>query len=226
MGESNHPMIFAYKFLNYSSYFMSTAEALHGQVVADLGCGMHLDSHILLDIIGARGHIAIEPWNINEFYQHLTTEPQGAEQTNKIIRNMRAYIADIQKYDQQQVMYLQERMRQHLSGQAGSIRTALVAEDMLSALRRLPDASVSVLASGIDRCMIGSDRYAALVEKEIVRVLHPQGALVGMNTRLLPEALQKDGQASDDDFTLFRPARVPRAQGMAASRPVQLSLFQ
>jgi hypothetical protein len=50
-----------------------------------------------------------------------------------------------------------------------------VSQDMLTFLQRLPDNSVSILTSGIDDCVLPNDDYRYAVEKEIKRVLDPNG---------------------------------------------------
>lgn len=59
------------------------------------------------------------------------------------------------------------------------IPVAIVEEDMLSFLKRLPDNSVSVLNAGIDKIVMPDLRYRNSVAKEIIRVLNPQGGYVG-----------------------------------------------
>lgn len=63
------------------------------------------------------------------------------------------------------------------------IPVAIAPEDMLTFLRRLPDHSVSVFASGIDSLII-PQKYLREVTKEIERVLHPDGAFI-MNESVL-----------------------------------------
>ena len=60
---------------------------------------------------------------------------------------------------------------------AKHLKIAVVREDMLTFLKRLPDNSVSILVSGID-CMIIEEEYGELVAAEIERVLDPNGAFV------------------------------------------------
>ena len=57
------------------------------------------------------------------------------------------------------------------------IPSAVVPEDMLSFLKRLPDDSVSVMCSGIDECIL-KPAYANEVRKETLRVLSPDGGLL------------------------------------------------
>jgi predicted methyltransferase len=62
-----------------------------------------------------------------------------------------------------------------------SIPSAVVAEDMLAFLRRLPDSSVNITAFSIDQFVLSPRRvgkdYLVNLYKEIHRVLHPEGAL-------------------------------------------------
>lgn len=54
----------------------------------------------------------------------------------------------------------------------------VVAEDMLTFLRRLPDNSVSIFASGIDKHIIRDPDYKKAVSREIRRVTSHDGAVV------------------------------------------------
>ncbi len=56
---------------------------------------------------------------------------------------------------------------------------------MLTFLRRLPDDSVSVWASGIDSHIITREE-SRRVSREIERVLHPSGALICTEGTMLP----------------------------------------
>jgi hypothetical protein len=56
---------------------------------------------------------------------------------------------------------------------------AVVKEDMLNFLRRLPGDSVSLLCSGIDGDIIPEMDYREATAREIARVLDPEGVYVG-----------------------------------------------
>lgn len=60
-----------------------------------------------------------------------------------------------------------------------SIPFTIVVEDMLSFLKRIPDSSVSIICSGIDRDVISDDKYREGVEKEVVRVMDKKGVYIG-----------------------------------------------
>ncbi|MCB0328643.1 MAG: hypothetical protein KDD70_03235 [Bdellovibrionales bacterium] len=53
----------------------------------------------------------------------------------------------------------------------GQPRASVVASDMLSHLKTIPDNSCHVLACGIENCILPDDDYKSRVEREIVRVL-------------------------------------------------------
>lgn len=66
---------------------------------------------------------------------------------------------------------------------------SIVQDDMLKFLKRLPEGSVSILASGIDAIIFESD-YLHAVEKEISRVLDPKGVFIRQShTHLSPTDL-------------------------------------
>ena len=75
-----------------------------------------------------------------------------------------------------------DRMFQKLN----KIPVAVVEEDMLSFLKRLPPNSVSIWCSGIDINILPDPNYREAVSKEIVRVLHPRGAYVGQSKMSIP----------------------------------------
>ncbi len=85
-----------------------------------------------------------------------------------------------------------------------TIPTSLAPEGMLEFLRRLPDNSVSILASGIDVSII-NEGYADKVSNEILRVLHPQGAYVNNNAGILISEGMKvlKGRASTPTLSVF-----------------------
>jgi hypothetical protein len=58
------------------------------------------------------------------------------------------------------------------------IPPAILANDMLHVLRAIPNRAVSILAFGIDESIICSEEYTENMNKEIERVLHPDGAFI------------------------------------------------
>ena len=69
-----------------------------------------------------------------------------------------------------------------LRKKSARIPHTIVEADALSLLRRLPDRSVSLFASQLEGVM--KEEYRIDVEKEIQRVLHPQGAFIGYDSKL------------------------------------------
>ena len=199
---STHPKKFAWQFFSGSDYLVEAAKSFEGQVVVDLGAGENLDGYILANIAGANSYIAVEPWNIQELYRKMADQEKlkGDPELNKKIEKMHKFIGTIPSYDKDLVKRIQERMQAHLKGEFRTIPTSVAAEDILTFLRRLPTDSVSLLACGIDRCMIGNDEYAFQVEEEITRTLNPKGAYLGMCSRFQPSRLRKDEAASDKNF--------------------------
>ena len=55
---------------------------------------------------------------------------------------------------------------------------------MLSFLRDVPDQSASILACGIERCILPGDEYATEVEREIARCLSESGAFISAQSDL------------------------------------------
>lgn len=197
--KGGNPKQFAWRFFIGSDYMMEAIKCFEGQVVVDLGAGQSLDGYILLNIVGARADIIVEPWNMHKLYQKITDQEslRGTGELNKFIKRMYTFASTISAYDEETVKKLQQGIEEYFEKGAGKVPAALVAEDIVVALKRLPSDSVSVLACGMDRCMISDDVYTALVEEQIARVLHPQGAYLGMCSRFEPEGLRKDEKASD-----------------------------
>ena len=86
---------------------------------------------------------------------------------------------------------------------------SLALEDMLKFLHRVPDKSVSLLAAGIDRCMIPekwevksaphrvNGNYLDELSYQVKRVLHPQGMMLTWFTWLKPEGLYVESHLDD-----------------------------
>lgn len=76
------------------------------------------------------------------------------------------------------------------------IPATIISEDILSALKRFPSDSVSLLAAGLDIFILGTSvnninrdsnlRYVRKVEEEIKRVLSPKGAFISWYSDLHP----------------------------------------
>lgn len=65
-------------------------------------------------------------------------------------------------------------------------------DDMLSALQKIPDESVSVLACGIEDCILPDAGYKAAVEAEISRVLSETGVFASSHSDLHPKGLREE----------------------------------
>lgn len=192
----DYPKLFAWGFL-YTDYLIEAGKLWNGQVLVDLGCGRQLDGYIISKLAGARAYIAVDPYNLSRFYQRLTNEEEnnGADELNETIKKIRAAI-QTRGYDKVVVERLVQNIDNHLNRE--HIPVALVAEDMVSAMKRLPSDSVSIMTAGLDKCILWRDEYANLAEDEISRVLHPNGAYLAMSSRLNPAGLKKSDSFKDD----------------------------
>ena len=65
-------------------------------------------------------------------------------------------------------------------------------DDMLTGLRGIPDESVSVLACGIEDCILPDADYKAAVESEISRVLSETGVFASSHSDLHPKGLHEE----------------------------------
>jgi len=194
--------LFAWKFLTYTDYLVEAAKGFEEQIVIDLGCGKQLDSLIISYISGARGHIAVEPYNMDSLYKKLNSgKIIGDEEINKKVEKSKKFMGTLRGvYGEEQVKKVQDRIEKYLEEGIGKLPIALIAEEMLSALKRIPDNSSSLLVSGIDIGIIPNEEYAKQVQQQIVRVLSPKGVYLGMCSRFKLDNLQKDEKLSDSSF--------------------------
>ena len=65
-------------------------------------------------------------------------------------------------------------------------------DDMLTALRGIPDGSVSILACGIEDCILPDADYKAAVEAEIARALSETGVFASSHSDLHPKGLREE----------------------------------
>ncbi len=120
------------------------------QIVVDLGAGESYYLHNLASILGAKAYVGVEKYHANTLKENI-----GRSTPETIERDFDRGPANVEP-----------------------IPAAIESEDMLSFLRRLPDNSVSIFASGIDRNIICDNEYLQAVRDEIARVLHPEGAYI------------------------------------------------
>ena len=62
--------------------------------------------------------------------------------------------------------------------------------DMLEHLQREGDDLISIVACGIENCILPDERYKRKVEAEIIRTLHPEGVFISSHTDIDPRGLQ------------------------------------
>ncbi|MEI6660288.1 MAG: hypothetical protein WCK91_02600 [bacterium] len=135
-------------------------ESFRDQIVIDLAAGENLVSYRMADHARAKSFIAVEPAFYFNLYQNMFAllHPE--------IKDERGFPEPQEKREQQYRTL-------------NKIPVAIVAEDMLSFLKRLPANSVSIWCSGIDNFVIPDQQYKDDVAKEILRVLHPDGSYIG-----------------------------------------------
>ena len=201
---NDNPKLFSWGFLKYTDYLMEAAKYFEDQVVVDLGVGRHLDGYALAHVVGVKGYIAVEPFNVTKYYQRLTNSSEVKEnkEINKIISDVKNFIPT-RNYEPELVRRMASRMETYLQKGLGNVPIAIVAEDLVSALKRLPDDSVNVMVAGLDKCILWRDEYAAESEEQIERVLSVDGAFLAIGSRLEPSGLIYDEQASDNEFKEF-----------------------
>lgn len=123
-------------------------ELLKGKIVVDLGAGMHPYVYSVAVESEASGYIAVDLWHGQHLKDELDERVYGSGQTESFPR-----------------VNAEKR-----------IPASFIDEDMLTFLRRLPDHSVSIAAFGLGDGII-KGQYAKEVNKEVQRVLHPNGIL-------------------------------------------------
>jgi len=75
---------------------------------------------------------------------------------------------------------------------AAEIPWKVSSDDMLNALRGIPDGSVSILACGIEDCILPDADYKAAVEVEIARALSEKGVFASSHSDLHPKGLREE----------------------------------
>jgi hypothetical protein len=201
---SDNPKRLAWNILCYTDYLMEAGKYFRNQIVADLGAGQTLDGYVLCQIAGARAYIGIEPWNILELYKNMCkSELAHDKKIAELTRKSREYLSTRNYSDRETMRMLQDNMDIYLADFKKRIPAALIPEDVLKGLKRLPTSSVSVLAAGIDRVIVSDDEYASAVEEQIERVLHPDGAFISIFSRFNPIRLRKDKESADNYFSRF-----------------------
>jgi hypothetical protein len=149
------------------------------QIVVDLGAGKSRYGHSLCSLFGAKAYVGVEKHFAKELEEYISySTPEKIEKT----------------FDR---------------GPAGiePIPAAIEDADMLSFLRRLPDNSVSIFASGIDRNIICDNEYLDAVRKEIGRVLHPKGAYISHESHAMEfefEDISREQPNRKEDIYFFR----------------------
>ncbi len=147
-----------------------------GQVVVDLGPGESPLAYFMVDLLGAEAYVGVEKHRANILSRtSISSTPEGKRQSFDTYRK-RAVGAERASADDLRM-----------------IPAAVEDADMLSFLKRLPDASVSIFTSGIDAQVLPDGQYRHEVEVEIERVLHPEGVYFGFASDFRPELFRAGG---------------------------------
>lgn len=137
-------------------------ESFRGQTVVDLGAGQYSDGYEIANIGDASAYIGVEPAHAVMLARRI------AIRKNSEIGKM--------NYEAKEIAM---EVTNHAPNEIKGIPASVVREDMLTFLHRVPDASVSIFCSGIDRVIIEDEEYRRLVGEQIRRVLSPNGAYIG-----------------------------------------------
>src|SRR3989338_6116188 len=145
------------------------------QIVVDLGAGSYPSAYHIAGIYKAKGFVAVEAFHPHNLASYFSRAQNPYDRSDKSGINKHSYW-----------YRFPER-----------IPVAIVPEDMLSFLKRLPDNSVSVYAGNIDLDLIPR-KYHNQVAAEIARVLDPNGSFVSAGSDF---HLDKDNDFSVDHFS-------------------------
>lgn len=172
--ENTNPLMHAYPLYKPEDFDKNEdrAEQVHqlirdtfeGQVVVDLGAGsQHAVDYYIADRAGAKHYVGVD----TSIHDRLIDE-----------------IVSVGNQDL--IDYLEENDFDYLGPLHESNETpaSFVIEDMLSFLKRIPDNSVSIFCSGIDRVIISDERHREAIAQEIERVLHPEGGYIGSHSHI------------------------------------------
>lgn len=97
----DNPKPFCYKFFTGSDYFIEAAKCFENKIVIDLGVGKRLDGYVLAQIVGAKGYVAVEPFNITSYYNRLISSDNNLidKELNDLLSRCKDCIAGIKEYD-------------------------------------------------------------------------------------------------------------------------------
>ena len=130
-----------------------------GQIVVDLGAGSDLIGYKVACKAGAKGYVAVEPYFATDAAVNLAIRKGLYKPSNEFM--------------------IPFDVKSSSEPIPTNIPAALVGETMLTFLQRLPNNSVSILMSGIDRLIMPNSAYRAAVACEIHRVISKDGGYVG-----------------------------------------------
>lgn len=144
----------------------------NNQIVIDLGCGYHANGYEFASLVGAKGYIGVDMFH-----------------GNRLMENKRAFSSDETKKS------ILESAQKMGAGDAMAIPVSFSANDILTFLRRLPDNSVSILASGIDKNVLNNNgEYIEKINKEIQRVLNDKGIFMSYESCFHPKELRSENE--------------------------------
>lgn len=132
-------------------------EKISGRILVDLGSGPSFYMQALAHSLRVKVYIRVDLFAIGD--ENLKPDPS----------------ADLED----------DEWRKHDEELFPGLTHAQVKADMLDFISRVPDESVCVTISGIDRNIIGDQRYHDALAREIIRVLIPGGLVFGTSAGCL-----------------------------------------
>ena len=155
--------MFAWEVFFYKDYLEEAKKYFKDQIVVDLGCGTDLSMYRVCCISESKGYIGVDMEYAPKLANDLLSEEKWEMHDKKLLK-------------------ISEKFKPRLNHER-KVPAALAYEDALTFLKRLPDDSVSISACGLDNCLIADSEKAQKIEEEIERVLHREGAYIGIASR-------------------------------------------
>lgn len=168
-------------------------ERFKDQILVDLGAGRS-QGYLIGVLLGCKGYVGVE-----KFFSKQLTESVRKTSLKSVEANFEKAEFFLEE------LFQAEKPEMHL------VPASIVSEDMLSFLQRLPDSSVSILASGIDEHVIPDNNYRAEISKELERVLSRNGMCITYESDISTGGLKsfdstfkKDGASGSAGFAMLK----------------------
>ena len=163
------------------------------QVVVDLGAGQKSYGYQIAKILGAKSYVAVEPFFADDLAKSLESRENDTLGLLDLVLGVSTFLG-------------QHYRVLHREWSRPEIPKSIVPEGMLGFLKRVPDNSVSIICSGIDKTILKVEGDIARVAREIARVVHKDGTLLksGSDVDAPPPLKWVLGSSDFEDFKDYR----------------------